>query len=253
MRGEGDRPTVLTVAGSDPSGGAGLQADLRTVEAMGCRGVSAVTAITAQTLEGVRRVFPVGSRALAAQLRSVLEGGRVAGAKTGMLWSAGNVRETARMLGRVGPRLLVVDPVLVSSNGVPLLRPEALPVLVEELFPLAAVITPNLAEAEVLSRRPRRPGEPRRAWIRAMARRLHELGPRAVVITGGHAAGAPVDLVFDGRRFHSLAGRRLPGSLHGSGCIFSAALLAGMVRGLDPVAAAARAKAEVERHFPRRA
>jgi len=243
------RPAVLTVAGSDPSGGAGIQADLRTLEAMGLRGLSAVAALTAQGMQGVYRTFAVPRQALAAQLRVLFQNEHVAGVKTGMLLTAGNVRETARALGRAGPPLLVVDPVLVSSNGVPLLRSEAFPVLVEELLPLATVITPNLYEAEILSRRSRRAGERRQAWLRAMARRLHELGPRGVVITGGHASGPPVDLVFDGRRFSSLAGKRRPGELHGSGCIFSAALLAGLVHGLDLATAATRAKAYTDRKF----
>jgi hydroxymethylpyrimidine/phosphomethylpyrimidine kinase len=219
-------PRVLTIAGSDPTGGAGIQADLRSFYEIGVEGLSVVAALTAQDATGVRGTFPVEPKAFSLQLETVLKNYRVDGVKTGMLLTSGNVRGTADLLKRFPPPLLVVDPVILSSNNVVLLEEEARSVMVGELFPLATVVTPNLPEAQALSGidGPGEKGE--EEWLRAMCRKIHSMGPKQVIITGGHREEAPTDLLYDGNSFTTFDSPRLGLDLHGSGCRFSSALCA---------------------------
>jgi len=219
-------PVVLTVAGSDPTGGAGIQSDLRTFDRFGLSGRSVIAALTAQDGRGVRATYPVAPEAFAGQLEAVLAGEKIDGVKTGMLLTGETVRILADLLKRFPPPLLVVDPVIFYSNGVPLLDEEGRRVMAGELFPRATVVTPNLAEAQAFSGVGGPAGREEEEWLKEMARTIHGLGPKQVVITGGHLAGDPVDLLYDGREFFSLVSPRLPGELHGSGCRFSAALCA---------------------------
>ena len=225
-------PVALTVAGSDSSGGAGIQADLKTFAALGVFGTSAITALTAQNTRGVRGVLPVPPDFVVAQVDAVLDDLPVAAVKTGMLATAAIVQAVADLAaaGRL-PRL-VVDPVMVASSGDRLLEPDAERSYVEELLPHATVLTPNLREAEVLLG-----GSIRTlAEQRDAARALAELGPASVVVKGGHAvADEPdeaVDVLWDGGSLHELRGPRIdtPNN-HGTGCTFASAIAAALAAG----------------------
>lgn len=235
-------PAILTIAGSDPTGGAGIQADLRTLEALGLAGVSVVSAITAQDAGGVQGVFRVEPEAFRSQLETLLRDRRIAGVKTGMLLTAENVRITARLLKGFAPDILVIDPVMTSSNGVSLLEKEAAAVMVEELFPLTTVVTPNLDEARTLSGLEPSPGEDEEAWVRRMCEAIKALGPENVVLTGGHRSGEPADILYDGENFSVFGSRRVPANLHGSGCVFSSALCGYLALGLVMAEAVSGAK-----------
>lgn len=237
------KPVALTIAGSDSSGGAGIQADLKTFQALGVYGASVVTAITAQNTLGVQAVHEVPVDIVVAQLDAVLDDLGVDGVKTGMLSSAAiiaAVADCARSRGLQGR--LVVDPVMVAKSGDRLLREDAVAALIHHLLPLAGVLTPNLPEAEVLLGRTVRTEDE----MRQAARDIIDLGTRAVVLKGGHRAGDPVDLLFDGRSFHHFPARRVDTpNTHGTGCTFSAAVAAGLARGLGVVEAVGAAKVYV--------
>ncbi len=237
----GSRPIALTIAGSDSGGGAGIQADLKTFQALGVYGASVIAAITAQNTLGVTAVHEVPESVIAAQLDAVASDLGVDGAKTGMLSSASIIATVADRVRHWGlERVLVVDPVMVSKSGARLLREDAVQALTQRLLPLAAVLTPNLPEAEVLlGRRIRSFEEQRQA-----ARDLASLGPRAVVVKGGHLEGDPVDVLFDGAEFHTLPARRIDTkSTHGTGCTFSSAIAAQLALGRGVVDAVRAAKA----------
>jgi hydroxymethylpyrimidine/phosphomethylpyrimidine kinase len=224
-------PRCLTIAGSDSGGGAGIQADLKAFAAAGCHGMSAIVALTAQNTTGVTAVHELPSEFVRAQLQAVFEDIGVDAAKTGMLFSAELIATVADFLAE-HPVPLVVDPVMVASSGARLLRDDAAATLVERLFPLATVITPNLMEAQALVE-----GEERTE----LAERLHDLGARAVIVTGGH--GDPVDHFFDGARHIEIPVERHDvAATHGAGCTHSATLAALLARGLT-LAEAARGAA----------
>jgi hydroxymethylpyrimidine/phosphomethylpyrimidine kinase len=227
-------PRALTIAGSDSGGGAGIQADLKAFAAAGSYGMSAIVALTAQSTVGVSAVHEVPPELVSAQLEAVFGDIGVDAAKTGMLFSAAIIEVVADFLSehRVP---LVVDPVMVASSGARLLELDAIETLVARLFPLATVVTPNLAEAEALV------GDGSK---RDLARRLHELGASAVIVTGGH--GEPVDHLFDGRRHVEIPVERHDvAATHGAGCTHSATLAALLARGtaLEPAARAAASTA----------
>ena len=227
-------PRCLTIAGSDSGGGAGIQADLKAFAAAGCHGTSAVVALTAQNTVGVTAVEELPALFVEAQLEAVFSDIGVDAAKTGMLFS-GRIIETVAAFLADRPVPLVVDPVMIASSGARLLREDAVERLVRRLFPLASVLTPNLPEAEALAGVTAPPAE--------LARRLHELGPRAVIVTGGHTE-EPVDTLFDGERVIEIAVPRHPvAATHGAGCTHSATLAALLARGLELEAAARRAAA----------
>jgi hydroxymethylpyrimidine/phosphomethylpyrimidine kinase len=234
--------TVLTIAGSDPTGGAGIQADLRTLHALGVRGLSVISAITAQDSAGVRGIFPVEAEAFSLQLETILKDFKVDAVKTGMLLTAENVQITADLLKRFPIPILVVDPVITSSNDVPLLETEGLSVMIEELFPLATVVTPNLAEARALGGMELADGEDEELWARGMCKAIHALGPQSVIITGGHRAGDPSDLLYHREEFAVFSSPRIASDLHGSGCIFSSALCGNLALGLSVSEALSLAK-----------
>jgi hydroxymethylpyrimidine/phosphomethylpyrimidine kinase len=225
-------PRCLTVAGSDSGGGAGIQADLKAFAAAGCHGASAIVALTAQNTVGVTAVHEVPPEFVRAQLDAVFADIGVDAAKTGMLFSA-PIIETVADVFASHPVPLVVDPVMVASSGARLLREGAVETLVARLFPLATVITPNLLEAEALAGG----AAPRDE----LARRLHELGPRAVIVTGGHGDEA-VDTLYDGERIVQIAvPRHEVAATHGAGCTHSATLAALIARGVELEEAARRA------------
>ena len=222
-------PVALTIAGSDSGGGAGIQADLKTFAALGVHGTSAITAVTSQNTLGVSGYVEVPLALVRAQIDDVVSDLAPAAAKTGMLASPGIIEEVAAAVERYGLTSLVVDPVMIAKGGARLLREEAIDTLRTRLVPLAAVITPNLPEAEVLLGRSISTREERER----AARDLVALGCRAAVVKGGHALTDADDVVFDGRELTWLSGERVAtGNTHGSGCAVSAAITAGLARGL---------------------
>ncbi len=236
----GSRPAALTIAGSDSGGGAGIQADLKTFSALGVYGTSALTAVTAQDTRSVREVFLLDPDLVGAQIDAVMEDISPAAVKTGMLGGAEIVRVVAEKAARHRIENLVVDPVMAATSGDTLLRADAVKNLTELLLPAALVVTPNLDEAGILAGFP---VSDRRSTRRA-ARAIHSLGPRYVVIKGGHRRRDADDLFFDGREMIFLPSPRLTGeSLHGTGCTFSAAITAFLARGFQPREAVASAKA----------
>jgi hydroxymethylpyrimidine/phosphomethylpyrimidine kinase len=220
---------VLTIAGSDSSGGAGIQADLKTFAALGVYGTSAITAITAQSTAEVVEAAVLSADLVTAQIEAVDSDIDIHAVKTGMLGDAAVVEAVAATIKALELPLLVVDPVLASTGGAQLLDDDGLAMLCAELLPLARVVTPNLPEAEVLCGKPIRSDED----LREAARRIHGMGAAAVIITGGHGDGGQVrDVLFDGHVFSEFLVPRVDGpSPHGTGCTFSAALAAYLALG----------------------
>lgn len=234
-------PVALTIAGSDSGGGAGIQADLKTFSALGVFGTSALTALTAQNTLGVSAVHAPPPEFVAAQIEAVLSDFKVGAAKTGMLYSAEIIHAVADAL-RAAPEMpLVVDPVMIATSGDPLIRPEAVTAMVETLFPRAALVTPNLAEAAALT------GARLATDLDAMERQgeaIRAMGARAVLMKGGHSEGPDaVDLLVsaEGSRLFS-APRVETRHTHGTGCTLSAAIAAGLAKGQELEQATAEAK-----------
>ena len=229
-------PAVLSIAGSDSGGGAGIQADLKAFARCGVHGMTAITAITAQNTVEVRGVDAVAAEMIVAQVRAVAEDIGVDAVKIGMLGTAETVGAVVEALGHLGEAPVVIDPVMVAESGAVLLDDEARAALVERLLPLTAVATPNIPEARVLT------GLGEEASQEELARAVVALGPRAVVVTGGHSE-AIVDLFFDGETVVEIAGERHPdGAAHGSGCTHSSVLAAYLAQGEEPVEAARLAR-----------
>ena len=239
---ESRMPTALTIAGSDSGGGAGIQADLKTFTAFRVFGLSAVTGLTAQNTRGVQGVELPAPDFIAAQLRAILEDIRADAVKTGMLATGEIIRTVAGAVRDWGLTNLVVDPVMIAASGDTLMRHEAAPVMQEHLFPLATVVTPNLDEAGFLCERKIRTTED----MHEAARRIHAMGPRYVLLKGGHLPGdRVVDLLFDGRDFVRREGSRVPGEFHGTGCTLSSAIAACLAKGLEVRGAVAAAQAYI--------
>lgn len=229
---------MLSIAGSDSGGGAGIQADLKAFAACGVHGMTAVTAITAQNTVGVTDVFAVPEAMILAQVRAVASDIGVDAVKVGMLGSAATVGAVARALDELPSGTpVVVDPVMVSESGARLLDVDAHQALVEMILPRATVATPNLPEARVLVGAAR-PAEESDDETLPLLRALHALGSANIVLTGGHRHEA-TDIFFDGTNVHQLAGpRHADGAAHGSGCTHSSVLAAQLALGLSPLAAA---------------
>ncbi len=232
-------PVALTIAGSDSGGGAGIQADLKTFAVLGVHGTSAITAITAQNTTGVTDILELPTSLIREQIAVVVDDIGVHAAKTGMLSSAAIIATVADAVERYGIGNLVVDPVMVAKGGAKLLRDDAVTAMRDLLMPLAAVVTPNLPEAQVLlGREITTLDERRRA-----ARDLVAMGARSAVVKGGHAEGDVVDVFFDGKQLIELSAERIETpNTHGSGCVFSAAITAGIALGMEPLEAVRRAK-----------
>ena len=228
---------VLAIAGSDSGGGAGIQADLKALARCGVHGMTAITAVTAQNTVEVTAVYPLPPEAIVEQVRAVASDIGVDAVKIGMLGTAETVGAVERALDETGVAPVVLDPVMVAESGAILLDDAAREALVTRLLPLAAVVTPNLAEARVLA------GAGDELDPEELARRIHALGSRAVVVTGGHRSEA-TDLFFAGDEMVAIPGERYPdGAAHGSGCTHSSALAAHLALGYDALDAARRAKA----------
>ena len=234
-------PNLLSIAGSDPSGGAGIQADLKTFSALGCYGMAVLTALTAQNTRGVTGVHVPPADFLGAQIDAILADIEVAAVKIGML-------ATGEIAGVVADRLkarpglpVVLDPVLVATSGDSLGAPDVVGAMREHLLPRATLITPNLPEAARLADRPVPADE---AGMRDLAERLHGLGARAVLVKGGHLRGPEaIDILFDGTRHHVFSAPRIATpNTHGTGCTLSSAIAAYLARGRDLAGAVAAAK-----------
>ena len=237
-------PVVLSIAGSDAGGGAGIQADLKTFMACGVHGTCAITAVTAQNTRGVRAVQVLPARVVRAQIEAVFDDFPVAAVKTGMLADTVTIRAVARALRGHPDIPLVIDPVMVASSGARLLDARAIAVLIDELLPLATVLTPNLPEAEALTGLAAHAPRQRERVLAA----LLALGPRAVLLKGGHGRGRRVtDTFIDATGRCDIVHPRRPGVAHGTGCTLAAALATGIAKGLSPRRAAQSAVAYVQR------
>jgi hydroxymethylpyrimidine/phosphomethylpyrimidine kinase len=230
-------PAVLSIAGSDSGGGAGIQADLKAFARCGVHGMTAITAITAQNTVGVSAVEAVSPALIVEQVRAVAEDIGVDAVKIGMLGTVptiGAVREALQLLGDAP---VVLDPVMVAESGAVLLEEEARAALATDLLPAASVVTPNIPEARALT------GLGEEATQEELARAVQALGAGAVVVTGGHSEEDAADVFFDGDALERIPGERHPGGAsHGSGCTHSSALAALLARGETPLAAAREAK-----------
>jgi hydroxymethylpyrimidine/phosphomethylpyrimidine kinase len=234
----GRMPIALTVAGSDPSGGAGIQADLKTFHQFGVYGEAVVAAVTVQNTARVEQVESLSPELVARQIRAVLDDMPPAAAKTGALGSARIVRAVAE-LARQFTFPLVVDPVMISTHGASLLAEAARRVLRDELLPLASLVTPNLQEAAVLSGLEVSDVD----GMRRAAERIAAAGAKAVLVKGGHLAGDPVDILFyGGHWFEFTAARVITRHTHGTGCAYSAAITAGLALGRELPEAVRRAR-----------
>ena len=235
---------VLTIAGSDSGGGAGIQADLKAFATCGVHGMSAITAITAQNTLGVTAVHVIPPEVVVAQVRAVAGDIGVDAVKIGMLGTVATIEAVAQALDELpGETPVVLDPVMVAESGAELLEPSARAALIDLLLPRAAVATPNVPEAQgLLSARGGAPRSGDGEAVEELARAVHALGPDAVVVTGGHRREA-TDLFFDGRALVELPGERYPGgAAHGSGCTHSSVLAARLAHGDPPLEAARAAK-----------
>jgi hydroxymethylpyrimidine/phosphomethylpyrimidine kinase len=232
-------PKVLSIAGSDSGGGAGIQADLKAFARCGVHGMTAITAVTAQNTVAVTGVYPLPPDAIVEQVRAVADDIGVDAVKIGMLGAAETIAAVDRALDLVGDAPVVLDPVMVAESGARLLDEDAEEALRTRLLPRAAVVTPNVAEARVLAGAGAPGEEPEPA---SLAQAVHALGPAAVVVTGGHRDDA-TDVFFDGERLVEIPGERYPdGASHGSGCTHSSALAAHLALGYAPLEAAREAK-----------
>lgn len=229
-------PAVLSIAGSDSGGGAGIQADLKAFARVGVYGMTAVTAITAQSTVGVEAVQTVSPRVIVAQVRAVAEDIGVDAVKIGMLGTVETVEAVVEALGHVGEAPVVIDPVMIAESGAELLDADARVALAEKLLPLATVVTPNIPEARALT------GQGDEASQAELARALVGMGAKVAVVTGGHSE-AVVDVFYDGDEVVEIHGERHPeGAAHGSGCTHSSSLAAYLAFGRDPLSAAEGAR-----------
>ena len=237
-------PRVLSIAGSDSGGGAGIQADLKTFAALGCYGMTAITALTSQNTRGVRSIHAVPNAILADQIDAVVEDIGVDAVKVGMLHAADTVRTVAAALARHRLRTVVLDPVMIATSGAVLIDQEAVDVLVRELFPLASLVTPNLDEAALLVGHPLAT----EADMEAAARQLLHMGAPAVLLKGGHLQGDTVSdlLLVQGGPAHWMRAPRIAtGNTHGTGCTLSSAIAAHLALGAGLTQAVESARAFV--------
>jgi len=229
---------ALTIAGSDPTGGAGFQADLKTFKAMGVYGLSIPAVLTAQNTRGVSSIHGVSPEFFSEQLDMLLKDVMPDAVKTGMLYTPEIVEGLSRSIRERSLKNIIVDPVTVSSTGVSLAKAGTLNAIKRSLIPLARVITPNIHEAYLLTGMEVH----NESDMKDAALKLRDLGPEEVIITGGHLKDKAVDLLFDGEEFLFLDNERIEGEFHGTGCAFSSALAAGIALGYDVKESAVKAK-----------
>ena len=232
MTNERTLPVALTIAGSDSGGGAGIQADIKSMQANGVFAASVITAITAQNTRAVTAAYELPVTIIEAQIDAVFDDIDIKAVKTGMLSSTQIIETVAERLADLSTAPLIVDPVMISKSGYQLLQEEAVEALRKSLIPLAALITPNIHEAEHLSGMTIRTEDD----ARAAARRLHDLGPGAVLVKGGHLDNdqESVDLLFDGSDFETFRAPRInTPHTHGTGCTYASAIAANLAKGQD--------------------
>lgn len=237
------RPVILSVAGFDPSSGAGITADIKTIAAHDCYGVTCITALTVQSTRGVKRVDPVEGRIITETLEELATDLDIAAVKLGMLGGIEGARAVVAFLKRHRPPIVVLDPIVKSSSGADLISEEAFQLLKERLLANATVVTPNIVEAAALTGMNVTNAE----QMSAAAQRLQQMGAQNVIITGGHLE-APLDLVAPrGRAMAMLEGKKIAStSTHGTGCAFSTSLACGLAKGKSLLQAATAAKRYVE-------
>jgi len=230
---------VLTIAGSDSCGGAGIQADLKTITALGGFGMTVITALTAQNTLGIQDIYEVSADFVDKQFESVMADIGADAVKTGMLASIAVLHIISKKIRKYQIEKLVVDPVMVATCGTLLIRDDFRKAMIRELIPLAFVLTPNIAEAEILAEMNiDSVGDMKRA-----ARLIHKFGAKNVVVKGGHICGDAVDILFDGKGFHPFVSQRIDHEeTHGTGCAFSAAIAVGLAKGMSVFEAVADAK-----------
>jgi hydroxymethylpyrimidine/phosphomethylpyrimidine kinase len=239
---------VLAIAGSDPSGGAGVQADLKTIADQGLTGISAITAITAQDDEQVLSIHPTPADVLTQQLATAVTGKEIGAVKIGMVATKANARAIEWFLKRTDVEHVVIDPILHSSSGTPLMDADALPFYRQHLLPLATVITPNIPEASALAGMQVASLDSMRKAAEAIYNdtlklrdKIHK--PLAVIVKGGHLSGDAIDVLFDGEKYHSFTAPRITGRQpRGTGCRFASAIAANLAKGEPLLDAVGRAK-----------
>ncbi|MDQ7095061.1 bifunctional hydroxymethylpyrimidine kinase/phosphomethylpyrimidine kinase [Desulfosporosinus sp. PR] len=230
---------LLTIAGSDSSGGAGIQADLKTFSAHGVFGMSVITALTAQNTQGVFAVQDISRDMIAAQIKAVFEDIEVDGVKIGMVSQIPTIEVIAERLRLYAPQIIVVDPVMVSKSGYHLLNPEAESALIRELLPLATVVTPNIPEAEVMTKMTIRT----LPQMEDAAKMIQQMGAKNVLLKGGHMEGASTDILYDGQSFkYYTAARIATKNTHGTGCTLSSAITSNLALGYPLHEAVSQAK-----------
>ncbi|HYA15121.1 MAG TPA: bifunctional hydroxymethylpyrimidine kinase/phosphomethylpyrimidine kinase [Syntrophales bacterium] len=233
---------VLTIAGSDSCGGAGIQADLKTIAALGAMGMSVVTAVTAQNTLGIQGIYEVSPDFVERQFESVMTDIGVDAAKTGMLMNIEILKVVAAMTRKYAIKKLVVDPVMAAKGGEALIKGEVRETLIKELIPLAFVVTPNIPEAEVLAGMKITSVQE----MKKSARIIHKFGAKNVVVKGGHLTGNAVDVLYDGKKYYTFSFRRLDKKeTHGTGCTFSAAIATLLAKRKSVVEAVKGAKAYI--------
>jgi hydroxymethylpyrimidine/phosphomethylpyrimidine kinase len=230
---------ALSIAGFDPTGGAGVIADVKTFAALECYGLAAVTAITVQNTVGVHSVEPLAPQLIIDQLQALFDDIKIDAVKIGMLATSEITLALSDFLSQKMPPFIVIDTPFRASSGHPLLDSEAVQLFIERLFPLASLITPNLGEAEILSKQK----VTSLNTMKVAAKRLREMGASAVLIKGGHLQGEPIDLLFNGNDYHEFRAERIEGvEAHGTGCALSSALAAFLARGFTLSESVAKAK-----------
>lgn len=219
---------LLTIAGSDSCGGAGIQADLKTFSALGTYGMSVITAVTAQNTQGVVAIREMDAEMVKEQIQCLLEDIPIDGIKIGMVSSIEIIHTIADILEKAAIHTLVVDPVMISKSGANLLRPESQEALIQRFFPLALIVTPNLHEAEaIIGEKIETLGQ-----MECAAEKIHGMGAKHVLVKGGHLMGDAIDVYFDGIDFRHLPGKRIETkNTHGTGCTFSSAIAAYVAKG----------------------
>lgn len=238
--------TALTIAGSDPSGGAGIQTDLKVFHSLGIHGLSVITSITAQNSRGFSGIMPVTREFVRKQLAVLLSDIRPDSVKTGMLYSRSHIEVTAEIIRKYRLKNIVVDPVTVSTSGSRLARRGAIAAIKKYLLPLCDVVTPNIHEAALLTGFPVRDKDD----MEKAAIALNRLGPRSVIITGGHLEKNALDILYDGA-FRYRTSRKVRGQFHGTGCTFSALMAALLAQGFTVSEAFAQTKKIVTRAIRR--
>jgi hydroxymethylpyrimidine/phosphomethylpyrimidine kinase len=230
---------VLTIAGSDSSGGAGIQADLKTFSAHGTFGMSVITAVTAQNTQGVFAVQDITPEVIGKQIDAIFEDIAVDGVKIGMVSQVETIKIISEKLRQYKPKNVVVDPVMVSKSGFYLLNPEAEEVLIKELIPLATIVTPNIPEAEVITGLSIKTLDE----MKKAAELIYKMGPANVLVKGGHLEDDSTDILFDGKEFYYFNAKRIATkNTHGTGCTLSSAIAANLAKGKSVFEAVKAAK-----------